>query len=60
MQDAKVMNSLGGTIDLLGNRKLVLSGEVLGNPLPSKTKKHYVDKLTNTLIEIGGYQVYIA
>lgn len=60
MQDAKVMNGSGGTIDLLGNRKPVLGGEVLGDPLPSKTKKHHVDKLTNTLIEIGGYQVYVA
>jgi len=60
MQDTKVVNGLGGAVDLLGNRKPVLGGEVLGDPLPSKTKKHHVDKLTNTLVEIVLFQVYVA
>jgi hypothetical protein len=54
MQDAKVVNGLGGAVHLLGDGKLVLGGEVLRDPCPSKTKKHHVDKLTNILIEIGG------
>lgn len=55
MQDAKLMNGLGGAVHLLGDGTSVPGGEMLRNPLPSKTKDHHVDKLTNTLIEIGRF-----
>jgi hypothetical protein len=60
MQDVNVVNGLGGAVHLFGNVKSVLGGEVLGDPLPSEPKKHYVNKLTNTLREMGDVQAYVA